>query len=87
MVRALYLKIGLFNVNGFVGQKMFDITRRPNNRQAQGNYVAYEQCTHTGQYDQTLSKNQLCNVTHSLYYEEFTPKISLNIVICNFIVA
>ena len=33
--------------------------------------------SHTGQYDHTLSKKQLYQVTHSLYPEEFTPKISL----------
>ena len=34
-------------------------------------------CSHTGQYDHTLSKKQLNQVTHSLYPENFTPKISL----------
>ena len=33
--------------------------------------------SHTGQYDHTLSKKQLYQVTHSLYPENFTPKISL----------
>ena len=33
--------------------------------------------SHTGQYDHTLSKKQLYQVTHSLYPEDVTPKISL----------
>ena len=33
--------------------------------------------SHTGQYDHTLSKIQLYQVAHSLYPEDFTPKISL----------
>ena len=33
--------------------------------------------SHTGQYDHTLSKKQLYQVTRSLYPEDFTPKMSL----------
>ena len=33
--------------------------------------------SHTGQYDHKLSKKQLYQVTHSLYPEDFIPKISL----------
>ena len=33
--------------------------------------------SHTGQYDHTLSTKQLYQVTHSLYPEDVTPKISL----------
>ena len=32
---------------------------------------------HIGQYDHTLSKKQLYQVTHSVYPGDFTPKISL----------
>ena len=32
---------------------------------------------HTGQYDHTLSAEQLYQVTHALYPEDVTPKISL----------